>query len=107
MKAEKAEAETAAEWMYTIIRKPLITEKTTLISQNNQVVFQVRQDATKPQIKAAVEKLFSVKVKAVNTLVAKGKTKRSRGKTYRRADVKKAIVTLAEGSQIDFTAGIQ
>jgi large subunit ribosomal protein L23 len=95
-----------AEQHYDVIRKPVITEKSTLLGENNAVTFKVRTDATKPQIKAAVEALFGVKVKAVNTLVAKGKSKRFRGKPYRRADEKKAIVTLAEGHAIDVTTGI-
>jgi large subunit ribosomal protein L23 len=77
-----------------------------LLSENNAVVFKVAGDATKPQIKAAVEALFDVKVKGVNTLVQKGKTKRWKGKPYTRTDVKKAVVTLAEGQSIDVTTGI-
>jgi large subunit ribosomal protein L23 len=84
----------------------VITEKATLLSSSNQVVFNVSPDATKPEIKAAVEALFNVKVKAVNTVVVKGKTKRFRGIESRRSDWKKAIVTLAEGSTIDVTTGI-
>ena len=95
-----------AEQHYDVIRKPVITEKSTLLGEHNAVTFKVRTDATKPQIKAAVEALFGVKVKAVNTLVAKGKTKRFRGTPYKRADEKKAIVTLAEGHAIDVTTGI-
>jgi large subunit ribosomal protein L23 len=95
-----------AEQHYDIIRKPVITEKSTLLGEHNAVTFKVRTDATKPQIKAAVEALFGVKVKAVNTLVAKGKTKRFRGTPYKRADEKKAIVTLEEGHAIDVTTGI-
>ena len=89
-----------------MIVAPHITEKATLLSENNAVVFKVAADATKPQIKAAVEALFDVKVKGVNTLVQKGKTKRWRGKPYVRSDVKKAVVTLAEGQSIDVTTGI-
>jgi large subunit ribosomal protein L23 len=89
-----------------VVRAPHITEKATLLSENNAVVFKVANDATKPQIKAAVEALFDVKVKSVNTLVQKGKTKRWKGKPYTRSDVKKAIVTLAEGQSIDVTSGI-
>jgi large subunit ribosomal protein L23 len=86
---------------------PHITEKATLASENNAVVFKVANDATKPQIKAAVEALFDVKVKSVNTLTQKGKTKRWKGKPYRRSDVKKAIVTLtADSKPIDVTSGI-
>ena len=91
---------------YDVIVAPHITEKATLASEYNAVVFKVADSATKPQIKAAVEALFNKKVTSVNTLVQKGKTKRWRGKPYRRSDVKKAIVTLAEGQSIDVTAGI-
>ncbi len=94
------------ERMYDLIRKPVITEKSTMASQHNQVAFKVPLDATKPEIRAAVEGVFGVKVAAVNTLIAKGKTKRFRGIPGRRSDVKKAIVTLAEGQQIDVTTGI-
>lgn len=92
--------------LYDIILAPVITEKSTRVSEQNQVVFKVRKDATKPQIKAAVEGLFGVKVKAVNTLIQKGKTKRFRGRVGQRSDVKKAFVTLAEGHSIDVTTGI-
>jgi large subunit ribosomal protein L23 len=91
---------------FDVVRKPVITEKSTLVSEFNQVVFKVANDATKPQIKAAVEALFGVKVLAVNTIVQKGKTKRWRGKEYRRSDEKKAVVTLADGERIDVTTGI-
>jgi large subunit ribosomal protein L23 len=91
---------------YDVIVAPHITEKATLLSEFNAVVFKVSGDATKPQIKAAVEALFDVKVKGVNTLVQKGKTKRWKGKPYTRSDVKKAVVTLAEGQSIDVTSGI-
>jgi large subunit ribosomal protein L23 len=91
---------------YDTIRSPVITEKATLLSEHGQVVFRVRLEATKPEIKAAVEALFGVKVRAVNTLVTKGKVKRFRGTIGRRPDVKKAIVTLAEGARIDVTTGI-
>ena len=91
---------------YDVILSPHITEKATLLSENNAVVFKVADSATKPQIKEAVEALFDVKVKGVNTLVQKGKTKRWKGKPYKRSDVKKAIVTLAEGQSIDVTSGI-
>ena len=91
---------------YDVILAPHITEKSTLLSENNAVVFKVADSATKPQIKAAVEALFDVKVKGVNTIVQKGKTKRWKGKPYTRSDVKKAIVTLAEGQSIDVTSGI-
>jgi large subunit ribosomal protein L23 len=91
---------------YDIIVSPAITEKSTLASERNQVVFNVASKATKPEIKAAVEALFGVKVAAVNTLVRKGKTKRFRGTRGRQSDVKKAIVTLAEGHGIDITTGL-
>ena len=91
---------------YDVILAPHITEKSTLASENNAVVFKVSNDATKPQIREAVEALFDVKVAGVNTIVTKGKVKRWRGKPYRRNDVKKAIVTLAEGSMIDITEGV-
>ncbi len=91
---------------YDVILAPHITEKSTLLSEHNGVVFKVATDATKPQIKEAVEALFSVKVLGVNTIVAKGKTKRWKGKPYRRSDMKKAIVTLADGDSIDVTSGI-
>lgn len=91
---------------YDIIRSPVITEKATIAAESNQVVFNVSRDATKPEIKAAVEALFKVKVTAVNTLVRKGKVKRFRGFVGKRDDVKKAIVTLAEGHRIDVTTGL-
>ena len=91
---------------FDVVRGPHITEKSTMASENNAVVFKVAGDATKPQIKAAVEALFDVKVKGVNTLVQKGKVKRWKGKPYTRNDVKKAVVTLAEGQSIDVTTGI-
>ena len=91
---------------YDVIVAPHITEKATLLSEHNAVVFRVAESATKPEIKAAVEALFSVKVVGVNTLTQKGKTKRWKGKPYRRSDVKKAVVTLAPGQSIDVTSGI-
>ncbi len=94
------------EAMYTIIRSPVITEKATMASEHNKVVFKVRKNATKPQIKEAVEKLFDVKVKSVNTLVRKGKTKVFRGQFGSQSDVKRAIVTLEEGHRIDVTTGL-
>ena len=84
----------------------MITEKATMISEHNQVTFLVAIDATKPEIKAAIETLFKVKVKAVNTLIQKGKSKRFRGRPGQRPDIKKAIVTLAEGHSIDVTTGL-
>jgi large subunit ribosomal protein L23 len=92
---------------YDVIVAPHITEKATLLSENNAVVFKVANDATKPQIKSAVEALFGVKVKAVNTLTTKGKTKKWKGRPYTRSDVKKAIVTLVEGQSIDITEGLR
>ncbi len=94
------------EAMYQIIRGPLITEKMTLLSENNQVGFKVATDASKPEIAAAIETLFSVNVLSVNTLIQKGKTKRFKGRPGVRSDVKKAIVTLAPGQSIDFTSGL-
>jgi len=91
---------------YDVIRRPVITEKATMASESGAVVFEVASDANKPQIKEAVETLFGVKVKAVNTTVTKGKTKRFRGIRGRRNDVKKAYVTLEEGNTIDVTTGL-
>jgi large subunit ribosomal protein L23 len=102
----KAETKVIDLKHYDVITKPVITEKSTLVSEYNQVVFKVANDATKPQIKAAIEALFGVKVLGVNTMIQKGKTKRWRGKEYRRSDEKKAIVTLADGDRIDVTTGI-
>jgi large subunit ribosomal protein L23 len=91
---------------YDLIVAPVITEKATAASEQNKVIFKVRKDATKPQIKAAVEKLFDVKVEAVNTLVRKGKKKLFRGVRGAQSDVKQAVVTLAEGHSIDVTTGL-
>jgi large subunit ribosomal protein L23 len=91
---------------YNIILAPVITEKATRMTEVNQVVFRVAADATKPAIAKAVSDLFKVKVKAVNTVVIKGKRKFARGKRYTRSDFKKAIVTLEEGHQIDITTGL-
>jgi large subunit ribosomal protein L23 len=91
---------------YDVILSPVITEKATKLSDANQVVFRVALDATKPKIAKAVEELFKVKVKAVNTVRVKGKTKLFRGKPFSRSDTKKAIVTLAEGYQIDISTGL-
>ena len=91
---------------YDVILSPIITEKATMASERNQVVFRVASSATKPQIKEAVEKLFDVKVKSVNTLVRKGKTKVFRGNFGSQSDVKRAIVTLEEGHRIDVTTGL-
>jgi|TARA_B100000767_G_scaffold13378_1_gene12878 large subunit ribosomal protein L23 len=91
---------------YDVIRKPIITEKTTMASENGAVVFEVAIDSNKPTIKEAVESLFDVKVKAVNTTITKGKAKRFRGMLGRRKDVKKAYVTLEEGNTIDVSTGL-
>jgi large subunit ribosomal protein L23 len=91
---------------YDVILSPVVTEKATMASQHNQVIFRVARNATKPEIKEAVEKLFNVKVTGVNTLVTKGKTKFFRQRAGARSDVKKAIVTLAEGHSIDITTGL-
>ena len=92
---------------YDIVLAPHITEKSTMLSEANAVVFKVASKASKPEIKAAVEALFNVKVTNVNTIVTKGKTKRWKGQPYRRSDMKKAIVTLAEGQSIDITEGVR
>ncbi|MFO1121094.1 MAG: 50S ribosomal protein L23 [Hyphomicrobiales bacterium] len=94
------------EHFYDVIKSPAITEKGTLVSESNQVVFNVARDATKPMIKKAVEGLFGVKVKAVNTLVRKGKQRRFRGQPAMLSDVKKAYVTLEEGQRLDVTTGL-
>jgi large subunit ribosomal protein L23 len=94
------------EAMYTIVRSPIITEKATMLTERNQVVFRVAIDASKPEIKKAVESLFNVKVTGVNTLVQKGKTKRFKGRPGQRSDVKKAYVQLADGQTIDLTTGL-
>ena len=91
---------------YDVIRKPIITEKTTMASENGAVVFEVAIDSNKPSIKEAVESLFDVKVKAVNTTITKGKSKRFRGMLGKRREVKKAYVTLEEGNTIDVTTGL-
>jgi large subunit ribosomal protein L23 len=91
---------------YDVIRNPVVTEKSTMASEHGQVVFDVAMDATKPEIKAAVEALFSVKVKSINTLVRKGKVKRFRNHLGVRNDVKKAIVTLVDGQSIDISSGL-
>ncbi len=91
---------------YDVIVAPHITEKSTLLSEHNAVVFKVAKDASKPEIKAAVEAIYSVTVTGVNTIVSKGKTKRWKGEAYRRSDSKKAIVTLADGQSIDVTTGL-
>ena len=91
---------------YDVIVAPVITEKATMLSEHNKVVFKVAKTATKPQIKAAIEKLFDVKVKSVNTIVTEGKVKMFRGRPGQRSDVKKAVVTLDEGHSIDVTTGL-
>ncbi len=106
MKRHSMKTTVSTERMYELVRSPVVTEKSTLITENNQITFRVANDATKPEIKAAIEKLFDVKVEKVNTLITKGKTKRFRGIKGRRNDEKKAIVTLAEGQQIDVSTGI-
>jgi large subunit ribosomal protein L23 len=101
-----AETRLTRQEMYDIVRSPVITEKATAASEHNQVTFRVALDATKREVKAAVEGLFSVKVTAVNTIRMQGKMKRHRGRVGFRSDYKKAVVTLAEGSRIDVTTGI-
>jgi len=96
----------SAERLFQIVQAPVITEKATMASEHNQVTFRVPLDATKREVKAAVESLFKVKVTAVNTIRTAGKTKRFRGRLGKRIDAKKAMVTLAEGSKIDVTTGI-
>ncbi|SLN56904.1 MULTISPECIES: 50S ribosomal protein L23 [Ruegeria] len=91
---------------YDVIRKPIVTEKSTMASENGAIVFEVAIDSNKPQIKEAVESLFGVKVKAVNTTITKGKVKRFRGQLGKRKDVKKAYVTLEEGNTIDISTGL-
>jgi large subunit ribosomal protein L23 len=104
--SKKAAVKISKERMYDLVRSPVITEKATLGSQHGQVTFRVPLAASKPEIKAAVEGVFGVKVTAVNTSILKGKTKRFRGRLGVRSDVKKAMVTLAEGQTIDVTTGI-
>ena len=94
------------ERMYQVIKSPVITEKSTLGGEHNQVTFKVSMDASKPEIKAAVESLFDVKVKAINTLISKGKVKRFRGHLGKRDNFKKAVVSLVEGHSIDVTTGL-
>lgn len=94
------------ERKFELLRSPVITEKATLLSEHNQVTFRVPMDANKVEVRKAVQDVFGVKVTAVNTIVTKGKSKRFRGRVGRRADVKKAIVTLAEGESIDVTTGV-
>ncbi len=103
---KKQDVTVSRERLYEVIRRPVVTEKSTLGSEHNQVTFRVPLDASKPEIKAAVEGLFAVKVKAINTLRQKGKVKRFRGHLGKRSDTKKAYVTLEEGHSIDVTTGI-
>jgi large subunit ribosomal protein L23 len=104
--AKKPQAVAIDTRHFDVVLSPHITEKSTMLGEQNAVVFKVANAASKPEIKAAVEALFNVSVKGVNTLVQKGKTKRWKGRPYKRSDVKKAIVTLAEGQSIDVTTGI-
>ena len=106
MAAKKKEKLVAAPWMYDVVRRPIVTEKSSRGSENGQMTFEVAIDATKPKIKQAVETLFEVEVKAVNTLIQKGKTKRFKGFMGKRNDMKKAIVTLKDGQAIDTGTGV-
>ncbi len=106
MAVKKKETAKVAEWMYGIIASPVVTEKSTMGSEHGQVTFKVPVKATKPEIKAAVEALFKVKVTKVNTLIQKGKTKSFKGVRAFRSDVKKAIVSLEEGQTIDVGTGL-
>ena len=106
MAKAKQQQNKITERAYTILRNPIVTEKSSMGSQYGQVTFRVDNAATKPEIKAAVEALFKVKVTAVNTIVQKGKTKRFKGVAGQRSDIKKAIVTLAEGQTIDIGTGV-
>ena len=105
-KYSSRDVKTSKERMYQILRSPVVTEKATLISEHNQVTFRVPLDANKFEIKTAIEELFKVKVKAVNTLRQKGKIKRFRGQVGKQIDTKKAIVTLAEGQSVDVMSGV-
>ena len=105
--AKKQAAAAVENRHYDIVLAPHITEKSTMLSEQNAVVFRVAGSASKPEIKAAVEALFGVSVTGVNTMVTKGKSKRWKGKPYQRSDFKKAIVTLAEGQSIDITEGVK
>jgi large subunit ribosomal protein L23 len=104
--AKKPETKAVDIRHYDVVLAPHITEKSTMVSEHNAVVFKVANGASKPEIKAAVEALFNVSVTKVNTILTKGKTKKWKGTPYRRSDSKKAIVTLAEGQSIDITSGI-
>ena len=105
--AKKQQAAAVDARHYDIVLAPHITEKSTMLSEANAVVFKVASGASKPEIKAAVEALFNVKVTGINTIVTKGKSKRWKGRPYQRSDFKKAIVTLAEGQSIDITEGVR
>ena len=104
--AKKPETKAVDNRHYDVVLAPHITEKSTMVSEYNAVVFKVANDASKPEIKAAVEALFNVSVTKVNTILTKGKTKKWKGQPYKRSDSKKAIVTLAAGQSIDITSGI-
>lgn len=104
--SKNTEAKAVTERMLNIIQAPLITEKSTMGAEHNQITFKVPLDATKPEIKAAIEAIYKVKVKAVNTSVLKGKVKRFKGTLGTRSDIKKAIVTLEAGQQIDISASV-
>ena len=104
--AKKPEAKAVDNRHYDVVLAPHITEKSTMVSEFNAVVFKVANDASKPEIKAAVEALFNVSVTKVNTILTKGKTKKWKGTPYTRSDFKKAIVRLADGQSIDVTTGI-
>ena len=104
--AKKPAAKAVDNRHYDVVLAPHITEKSTMVSEFNAVVFKVANDASKPEIKAAIEALFNVTVTKVNTILTKGKTKKWKGQPYKRSDSKKAIVTLAEGQSIDITSGI-
>ena len=105
--AKKPETKAVDIRHYDVVLAPHITEKSTMLSEHNSVVFRVANGASKPEIKAAVEAQFGVSVTGVNTMVTKGKSKRWKGKPYQRSDFKKAIVTLAEGQSIDITEGVK
>jgi large subunit ribosomal protein L23 len=107
MAAHKRAANMTRESMYEMIRNPIVTEKATMLGERNQVAFRVSLEATKPEIKRAIETLFGVKVRGVNTLIQKGKTKRFKGRPGVRSDVKKAYVTLEAGQAIDLAAGLR
>jgi large subunit ribosomal protein L23 len=106
MAAKKKEKMAPAPWMYDVVRRPIVTEKSARGSEHGQMTFEVAIDATKPKIKQAVETLFEVEVKAVNTLIQKGKTKRFKGIMGQRKDMNKAIVTLKDGQAIDTGTGV-